>query len=107
MRQFTIVISAIDNNNDTGCDVRSQPGQKLHNRCGRLDCVDCLTFDYVQALRMRGYKLGEATFTNSPGTARQVVDDLVGNRRVSGTFLRSVTEGEQKNGGSDQVPQRG
>lgn len=37
-----------------GCERTSKPGEKLHRRCGRFSCPDCLAFDFTQRLRQAG-----------------------------------------------------
>lgn len=86
MGQFSIVINGVGNH---GCDRHSVEGEKLRTRCNRLTCVDCLTFDFVQSLRQKGFRLGDAEFTHHAGAvdpANVVVDDLLGNTRKSGRF---------------------
>ncbi len=83
MAQFTLTITAIGPN---GCDRKAQPGDKLHGRCSKLTCPDCLTYDYMLLLRQKGMAIGDATFTHQPGTDREVVDDMVLNERTKGSF---------------------
>jgi hypothetical protein len=81
MGQFKFQIAAIGSN---GCDRRAAPGEKLHARCGKFTCPDCMAYDFVQTLKQKGIAVGEATFTHYPGTKIEVVDDLVKNERRSG-----------------------
>lgn len=37
-----------------GCERKAGPGGKLHGRCRRMDCPDCLFYDFVQTLRNKG-----------------------------------------------------
>jgi len=83
MGQFRVTITAIGPN---GCERRATAGQKLHTRCGRFGCPDCMAYDFVQQLRHKGMIIGEATLTHQPGTKVEVVDDLVENTRKSGSF---------------------
>jgi hypothetical protein len=83
MGQFLIKIAAIGTH---GCERQAQAGGKLFKRCCRLDCVDCLAYDFVNTLRQKGVTVGEATFTHWPGTKIEVVDDLVRNQRKQGQF---------------------
>lgn len=84
MGQFLITIKAIGAN---GCDRRSQPGEKLHHRCKRLDCPDCLAYDFVQQLRLKGMVPAEAEITHNPGrVGGEVTDDLLTNTRKNGSF---------------------
>lgn len=60
---------------------------KLYRRCSKLTCVDCLTYDFVNALLQKGYGIGEATFTHNAGAVTdEVVDNLLKNARRSGKF---------------------
>jgi hypothetical protein len=68
------------------CDRIAVEGERLFHRCKQLDCVDCLAQDFVQMLRQKGYLLGEAKITNSWGTERAVVDDMLKNVRERGAF---------------------
>lgn len=86
MGRFSITIVGIGNH---GCDRHSIEGEKLRTRCNRLTCVDCMAFDFVQNLRMKGFRLGEATFTHHAGAVDPedvIVDDLLANERKSGRF---------------------
>jgi hypothetical protein len=70
-----------------GCDRAAKPGEKLYDRCKKLDCADCRTLDFVQQLRQYGgFTVGEATITHFAGSATEVVDDLLKNERVKGQF---------------------
>lgn len=90
MGQFNICITAIGPN---GCDRKTLPGGKLYGRCGKLTCPDCLMFDFVQMLRMKGMTVGIAKLTHYPGTAREVVDDVLVNERKSGDFWKETENG--------------
>jgi hypothetical protein len=81
MGQFAVTIVA---NGGHGCDRRAKPGEKLYARCTRLDCPDCLSYDFVQMLRQKGNTPVTATFTHWPGTEHEIVDDLITNTRKSG-----------------------
>lgn len=83
MGQFRIEITAVGKH---GCDRSAQPGGRLHERCGRLTCPDCLALDFVQALRQKGVLIVEASFTHFTGSNQEVVDDLLENVRTSGNF---------------------
>lgn len=70
-----------------GCDRGTVPGGQLYGRCRKLDCPDCLTQDFVQLLRQKGFSLREATFTHHAGAVTaEVVDDLLKNERRNGVF---------------------
>jgi len=83
MGQFNINITAIGGH---GCTRKEKPGEKLHGRCGRFGCPDCMAYDFLQQLRQKGVTVEDATFTHWPGTKVEVVDDLVKNERRSGNF---------------------
>ena len=83
MAQFNFSITAIGPN---GCDRKAAPGDKLHGRCGKLTCPDCLCYDFMLHIRQKGMAVGIATFTHHPGTEREVVDNLVANERTAGSF---------------------
>lgn len=83
MGQFRIEITA---NGGHGCDRRSLPGDKLHGRCGRFTCPDCMAYDFVQQLRQKGMTPDIATFRHWPDTDVEVVDDMLKNERTKGKF---------------------
>lgn len=83
MPKFRITIEAIG---AAGCDRDAKPGERLHGRCGRFRCPDCIAYDMVQQLKQKGVGLAMATFTLDPGGEHEVVDDMLKNQRVSGTF---------------------
>lgn len=37
-----------------GCERKAKPGEKLHGRCGRFNCPDCMAYEFVQQLRQKG-----------------------------------------------------
>lgn len=37
-----------------GCERKAKAGEKLHGRCGRFNCPDCLAYDFAQRLRQAG-----------------------------------------------------
>jgi len=37
-----------------GCERKAKAGDKLHGRCGRFTCPDCIAFDFTQRLRQAG-----------------------------------------------------
>lgn len=37
-----------------GCERKAKAGEKLHGRCGRFNCPDCLAFDFTQRLIQAG-----------------------------------------------------
>lgn len=69
-----------------GCERKAQPGERLYARCGKFGCPDCMSYDFVQQLKQKGFGLTEGTFTHWPETTTQVVDDLLKNERRSGQF---------------------
>jgi hypothetical protein len=64
MGQFNVTITAIG---PDGCDRRSQPGDKLHGRCGKFGCPDCMSYDFVQQMRQKGFTIAEAQITHNFG----------------------------------------
>lgn len=87
MGDFNINITATGGH---GCERKAKPGEKLHGRCKRLDCPDCLAHEFVQQLKQRGMfgssPHAKAEFTHWPGQPVEVVDDMLTNERKSGTF---------------------
>jgi hypothetical protein len=81
MGQFNINITA---NGGHGCERRARPGERLYARCQKLDCPDCLAYDFAQMLRQKGFVLVNATFVHWPGTEQEVTDDLITNSRKAG-----------------------
>ena len=69
-----------------GCERKALPGERLYTRCGKFGCPDCMSYDFVQQMKQKGFTLGEATFQHFPGTPSEVVDDLLKNERRSGQF---------------------
>ena len=72
-----------------GCERRAKAGDKLHGRCGRINCPDCIAYDFVQRLKQMGvfnYPPGKAEFVHWPGLPEQVVDDMLRNERKAGGF---------------------
>lgn len=51
MGAFNINITGVGGH---GCERKAKPGDKLHGRCGRFNCPDCLAYDFVQRLRQAG-----------------------------------------------------
>lgn len=86
MGQFAIRISG---SGVHGCDRKAAPGDKLFSRCRRLDCVDCLTLDFVQNLRQKGFVLSNAEFVHHAGAVDKdvvITDNLLSNTRQNGKF---------------------
>jgi len=84
MGQFQVTITAIG---PDGCDRRSQPGEKLHNRCGKFGCPDCMSYDFVQQMRQKGFTIATAQISHNHGRKdHEVIDDLLRNERKSGLF---------------------
>jgi hypothetical protein len=81
MGQFRVEIVAVGNH---GCQREVKDGGEVTG-CGQPGCTDCMTRDFVAALRGGGASIEAATITHWPGTTGQVVDDLVTGRR-SGSF---------------------
>lgn len=51
MGAFNINITGVGGH---GCERKAKPGEKLHGRCGRFNCPDCLAYEFVQRLRQAG-----------------------------------------------------
>lgn len=51
MGAFNINITGVGGH---GCERKAKPGEKLYGRCGRFNCPDCLTYDFVQRLKQAG-----------------------------------------------------
>lgn len=51
MGHFNINITGVGGH---GCERNAKPGEKLHGRCGRFNCPDCLAYDFTQRLRQAG-----------------------------------------------------
>lgn len=51
MGAFNINITGVGGH---GCERKAKPGEKLHGRCGRFNCPDCIAYDFVQRLRQAG-----------------------------------------------------
>lgn len=83
MGQFRLSITAIGPH---GCNRKAKAGEKLHDRCGRFGCPDCMAYDFLQQMKQKGMMIGEATFTHWPGSDNEVIDDLAKNERKSGGF---------------------
>lgn len=37
-----------------GCERKAKQGDKLHARCRRMDCPDCVAYEFIQTLRAKG-----------------------------------------------------
>lgn len=83
MGQFKISIDAIGAH---GCERKARGGDKLFNRCGKFGCADCMAYDFVQMLRVKGFTVEAASLTHFPGARQEVVDDLLVNERKTGSF---------------------
>jgi len=83
MGQWRLEISAIGGH---GCERKARRGEKLYNRCGKFGCADCLAYDFVQMLRVKGFSVETARFIHFPGARQEVVDDLLSNERRMGEF---------------------
>jgi hypothetical protein len=51
MGAFNINITGVGGH---GCERRSKPGEKLHGRCGKFNCPDCLAYEFTQRMRQAG-----------------------------------------------------
>jgi hypothetical protein len=51
MGAFNINITGVGGH---GCERKAKAGEKLHGRCGRFTCPDCMAYEFVQRLRQAG-----------------------------------------------------
>lgn len=51
MGAFNINITGVGGH---GCERKAQPGEKLHGRCGRFTCPDCMAYEFVQRMKQAG-----------------------------------------------------
>lgn len=51
MGAFNINITGVGGH---GCERTAKAGEKLHKRCGRFTCPDCMAYDFTQRLRQAG-----------------------------------------------------
>lgn len=51
MGAFNINITGVGGH---GCERKAKAGEKLHGRCGRFTCPDCMAFEFVQRLKQAG-----------------------------------------------------
>lgn len=51
MGAFNINITGVGGH---GCERGAAAGEKLHRRCGRFTCPDCLAYEFTQRLRQTG-----------------------------------------------------
>ncbi len=77
MGQFRIDIVATGAN---GCQREKEDGEEVLV-CGDSGCVDCLTREFVEILKLKTASIESATFTHRPGQPNQVVDDLITHTR--------------------------
>ncbi len=84
MGQFRIEIVATGSH---GCQRDKGDGDKI-TVCGDADCIDCITREFVEILRLKSYSVDSATFTHWPGQEGQVVDDLVTKTRHGAFWTR-------------------
>lgn len=82
MGQFRVEVTAVGNH---GCQREKKAGETL-GFCGQAGCVDCLSRQFVAALRGQGCSISEATLKHWPGQQSQVIDDLMVGRRLVGSF---------------------
>jgi hypothetical protein len=51
MGAFNINITGVGGH---GCERKAKAGEKLHGRCGRFTCPDCMAYEFVQRLKQAG-----------------------------------------------------
>ncbi len=81
MGQFKIDIVATGRH---GCQREKKDGDTVPV-CGDSDCIDCITREFVEILKLKTSSIEGATLTHWPGQRYQVVDDLITRRRY-GSF---------------------
>jgi hypothetical protein len=83
---FTVKVTAVGSH---GCQREAKDGE-VRTYCGNSGCPDCMAKKLVEDMRSRGmiegHQEAEATLTHWPGTASEVVDDLLTDTR-KGSFL--------------------
>jgi hypothetical protein len=51
MGAFNINITGVGGH---GCERKAKAGEKLHGRCGRFTCPDCMAYEFVQRMKQAG-----------------------------------------------------
>jgi hypothetical protein len=51
MGAFNINITGVGGH---GCERKAKAGEKLHGRCGRFTCPDCMAYEFVQRMKQSG-----------------------------------------------------
>lgn len=92
MGRYSINIVALGGH---GCQREAGDGEVITG-CGKFNCPDCATREFVRQLTARGSVLESATFTHHPDEPDQVVDNLKSGAR-SGSFPeKDRLKGERK-----------
>lgn len=87
MGAFNINITGVGGH---GCDRKAKAGEKLHGRCGRFNCPDCIAYDFVQRLRQAGMvRDGE------PATGQEVVHSSACPATIEDCTCRAVPAGAE------------
>ena len=60
MGAFNINITGVGGH---GCERKAKAGDKLHGRCGRFNCPDCIAYEFTQQLRQKGMRRDGDTAT--------------------------------------------
>jgi hypothetical protein len=84
MGMFRATVVATGNHGCQRDEHRAAPGADVEG-CGRADCTDCITREYVARLKASGATIQEASIHHWPGQMGEVVDNLVTKKRI-GTF---------------------
>lgn len=73
MGNFRIVIDAVGAH---GCSRASKDGEKFSG-CGRLDCPDCVTAEFIQRLKLSQSSIQSAKLIHWPEEPGTVEDEFV------------------------------
>ena len=82
MGDFRVEIRAVGGH---GCQRTVKSGGQVQNFCGNVACPDCITREYLRALKRANIQISTAFLTHWPGTPTEVKDDLVSGTRF-GSF---------------------
>lgn len=73
MGNFRIIIDAVGGH---GCSREFKDGEKFPG-CGRLDCPDCVTAEFVQRLKLSQSSIQSAKLIHWPGQESSVEDEFI------------------------------
>lgn len=69
-------LSTVRASGDHGCQRKRKDGDVVLD-CGKPNCPDCITREYVRRLKRAGCLLEEATLAHWPDSDHTVVDNLL------------------------------